>query len=231
MILFEHVYKTYPNGHHALRNINFRIEKGDFTFLTGFSGAGKSTLFRLLALFDRPTSGKIFVKNQEISKLDSKAVAFYRRKIGMVFQDYKLIQDKTILENVEIPLRIRGEKGSRFRALQLLDEVGILDKAEEFPMHLSGGEQQRAALARALVHQPEILIADEPTGNLDQKKSAEMIDLFEIANSRGTTILIATHDTSLVRRMKKRTLHLERGLLHEMVQDQTSRGGADVSIS
>jgi cell division transport system ATP-binding protein len=228
MIIFEHVYKTYPNGHHALRNINFRLEKGEFTFLTGPSGAGKSTLFRLLALYDRPTSGKILVRDQEINKLDSNAVAFYRRKVGMVFQDYKLIQDRTILENVEIPLQIRNDKNTRFRSLQILDEVGILDKAEEYPMHLSGGEQQRAALARSLVHQPEILIADEPTGNLDPIKSIEMMELFEIANSRGTTVLIATHDMGLVYRMKKRTLHLDSGALKEVLPDSRDNGGDNV---
>lgn len=224
MIQFEHVYKTYPNGHHALRNVNFELHKGEFAFLTGPSGAGKSTLFRLLALYDRPTSGKIFVRGQEINLLDHQAVSLYRRKIGMVFQDFKLIQDITILENVEIPLKIRGEKSTRFRALQMLEDVGILEKAEEYPMHLSGGEQQRAALARALVHQPEILIADEPTGNLDPARSIEVMDLFEIANSRGTTVLVATHDLHLVSRLNKRTLRIEKGVLTDQDPLQYPKG-------
>ncbi len=216
MIQFEHVYKTYPNGYHALRNLNFEVYKSEFVFLTGPSGAGKSTLFRLLALYDTPTSGSIHVRGQDLSKIPAKEIPYYRRRIGMVFQDFKLLQDRTILENVALPLQILGHKPPRNKILNLLEEFGIQEKADDYPLHLSGGEQQRAAIARALIHQPEILIADEPTGNLDPNLSQEIMGLFDLANARGTTLLIATHDLEMVKRKQKRTLRLNSGQMIDL---------------
>lgn len=213
MIAFSHVYKTYPNGHHALRNIQFEVEKGEFVFLTGPSGAGKSTLFRLLTCHDQATSGQVSVKGQNLSNLSKNKIPFYRRKLGMVFQDFKLLNEQTVFDNVTLPLKLAGLEIKKSNIMQLLEEVGLEKKWDDYPIHLSGGEQQRTAIARALVHQPELLIADEPTGNLDPQLSEEIISLFEMASARGTTILIATHDHPMVERKMKRRIQIQAGEL------------------
>lgn len=215
MIEFSHVYKTYPGPVHALKNIDLRIDKGEFVFLTGPSGAGKSTLFRMISAFDHVTSGRLLVAQQELTRISSTEVPLFRRKIGVVFQDFKLLKNLNIFENVALPLRILGEKESqiRRRTQEIIERVGLSSKALQYPEALSGGEQQRTAIARALVHQPGVLIADEPTGNLDPRLSEEIMDLLERVCAQGTTVFVATHDHEMVKRRNKRTLRIEAGEL------------------
>lgn len=217
MIHFHHVYKTYAGPIHALKNVNIDIEKGDFVFITGPSGAGKTTLFKLLSAYDKPTSGKIQVANYRLDEITEKEVPYFRRKIGVVFQDFKLLKDYTLLENVELPLKILGMKPSisKSRVLEILDLVGLKDRHDYFPEQISGGEKQRVAIARALIHEPDILIADEPTGNLDPKLSNEIMDLFERINKQGTTLFVATHDHELVQRKNKKHVIIKDGMLAE----------------
>lgn len=217
MIEFSHVYKTYPGPVHALKNIDLKIEAGEFVFLTGPSGAGKSTLFRMISAFDIVTSGRLKVAGQDMSRLSATEVATFRRRIGVVFQDFKLLKNLTVFENVALPLRIRGDKENqiRRRVSEILDQVGLAHKHDQYPDVLSGGEQQRTAIARALVHQPGVLIADEPTGNLDPRLSEEIMDLLERVCAQGTTVFVATHDHEMVRRRKKRTVHIEAGHISE----------------
>ena len=219
MIHFHHVYKTYAGSQpiHALKDVTIDINKGDFVFITGPSGAGKTTLFKLLSAYDKPTSGKIQVANYRLDEISAKEVPFYRRKIGMVFQDFKLLKDYTLLENVALPLKILGVKSSvaTERVLEILDVVGLKDRFDYFPEQISGGEKQRVAIARALIHQPEILIADEPTGNLDPKLSNEIMDLFERINAQGTTLFVATHDHDMVKRKSKKHVIIKDGMLVE----------------
>lgn len=217
MIHFHHVYKTYAGPIHALKNISVDIQKGDFVFITGPSGAGKTTLFKLLAGYDKPTSGKIQVANYRLDEIGSSELPYFRRKIGVVFQDFKLLKDYTLLENVELPLRILGvnSKIARQRVLNVLEMVGLKDRHDYFPAQISGGEKQRVAIARALIHEPEILIADEPTGNLDPKLSAEIIELFERINDQGTTLFVATHDLEMVKRKNKKHIIICDGTLGE----------------
>lgn len=218
MINFSHVYKTYPNDTHALKNISLEIEKGEFIFLTGPSGAGKTTFFKLLAALDKPSSGEIIIDGFNLEKLSNQQIPLFRRKIGVVFQDFKLLNDRTILDNVSIPLFIKGGETAiniKRRVLDILSEVGLYHKADEFPETLSGGEKQRVAIARALVHRPGILIADEPTGNLDPALSEEIMDLFQRASAQGTTVVIATHDHELVYRRNKRTFQIKNGMIRE----------------
>jgi cell division transport system ATP-binding protein len=213
MISFSHVYKTYPGPIHALRNVDFKIAKGEFVYLTGPSGAGKTTLFKMLSAFDRATSGQVQVAGFNLHEMTEAMIPQFRQRIGVVFQDFKLLKDRTLAENIALPLVIRGEKDSviKKRVGDILEQVGLQDRAYQQPEMCSGGEQQRAAIARALIHQPGVLIADEPTGNLDPKLSEEIMDLFDRVCAQGTTVFVATHDHEMVKRRQRRVLSLESG--------------------
>jgi cell division transport system ATP-binding protein len=213
MICFNNVSKTYPGGFLALKNVSFELAAGEMAFLTGHSGAGKSTLLKLMSLIEKPTSGSIQINGTEISNIKYKDVPYARRKIGMIFQNHNLLMDRTIFDNVALPLIIEGysRKETRKRVEAALEKVHLSDKLRCFPNMLSGGEQQRVGIARALVNKPPILLADEPTGNLDPKLSLDIIRLFEEFNDFGVTVLIATHDLGLIARMKYRTLTLKQG--------------------
>ncbi len=206
---------TYPNGKVALTDVNVSIPAGDFVFLVGPSGAGKSTFIRLLIREQLPTSGRVIVAGRDLSRLRRREVPKLRRRIGIVFQDFRLLPAKTVFENVAFALEVTGASGSeiRRRVPQLLNLVGLQDHAEHLPTQLSGGEQQRVAIARALVHDPAMLIADEPTGNLDPVTSWEIIQLLIQINGLGTTVLMATHNQEIVNAMRRRVLALEGGTL------------------
>lgn len=213
MISFSHVYKTYPGSIHALKDINLVIEKGEFIFITGPSGAGKTTLFRLLSAYDKPTSGQVNVAGCNVGSAKAQEIAMFRRRIGVIYQDFKLLKDRDVLENVKLPLEIRREKSSyiQARATEVLELVGLAHKRKQFPEQLSGGEQQRVAIARALVHHPGVLIADEPTGNLDPDLCDEIMSLLESVNAQGTTVFVATHDHDLVKKWAKRRIEIKAG--------------------
>lgn len=216
MISFENVNKRYPDGFSALKNIAFAIETGEMVLVTGHSGAGKSTLLRLIAAIERPTFGSVTVNGQDISKLKKSAIPLLRRNIGLVFQDHKILFDRNVLENVLLPLQIRGfdvkVAGRRVRAA--LDKVGLLKREKAYPITLSGGERQRLCIARAVVHRPSILIADEPTGNLDVDYARDIMDMFKSFHQVGVTVLIATHDATLLEdKQQYRILALDQGEL------------------
>ena len=213
MIEFSHLYKTYPGPTHALKNVELSIDKGEFVFLTGPSGAGKTTLFKMLCAYDRPTSGSIHVAGFDLASLNQNTVSQFRRRIGVIFQDFKLLKDRTIFENVALPLIIRGDRPHMVnrRVKDVLEQVGLSEKANQLPEFISGGEQQRTAIARALIHQPGVLVADEPTGNLDPQLSEEIMDLLERVCAQGTTVFVATHDHEMVKRRKKRTVEILHG--------------------
>jgi cell division transport system ATP-binding protein len=211
----QNLSKAYGPGFHALKHLTLTIEKGEFVFLTGASGAGKSTLLRMLLLQERPTEGDVIVAGRNLSRLSPSDVQAYRRSVGFVFQDFKLIPTKTVFENVSFALRVLGVSidQQRRRTYQVLKWVGLQHRLQAYPMELSGGEQQRVAIARALVNDPQLVLADEPTGNLDPELSIEIMKLFREINTRGTTVLVATHNPELIRFVGKRRIHLEHGQL------------------
>ena len=215
MITFDRVSKRYEEGHDALREVSVSIDRDELVFLTGHSGAGKSTMMRLIMLMDRPTRGQVTIDGQNLSKVGSRGVPQHRRNIGVVFQNHQLLFDRPVFDNVALPLIISGydhrEVGRRVRAA--LDKVGLLDRERAMPMTLSGGEQQRVGIARAVVGRPKILLADEPTGNLDPALSAEIMELFEEFNQVGVTVLIASHDLVLISRLHHRIITLRQGRL------------------
>lgn len=213
MIEFSHLYKSYDKKIHALKDITIKIDSGEFVFLTGPSGAGKSTFFKMITGYDCPTSGKITVGHFDLNAIKERDLSSYRKKLGIVFQDFKLLPDRTVYENVCLPLVIQKhhETFIKKRVCEVLDLVGLSEKTDQFPEYLSGGEQQRTAIARAIIHQPGVLIADEPTGNLDPEMSGKIIDVFEKVCAQGTTVVIATHDHDLVKRKNKRTIELNNG--------------------
>ena len=215
MIQLFHVTKEYPGDGTALQDVTLTVEKGEFVFLTGASGAGKSTLLKLIFCDEPATSGQLLLFGKNVAKIRPAAVPYVRRNIGVVFQDFKLLPRRTVLENVALPLEVRGlpEREIRRRVSGLLRSVGLEHRAQKFPPALSGGEQQRVAVARALAADPALLLADEPTGNLDADRTLEVMDLLYGANARGTTVVVATHDRTLLERYKKRVVVLERGRL------------------
>jgi len=217
MITFDNVSKRYPGGHQALEQVSFELGDGEMAFLTGRSGAGKSTLLKLLMVMEKPSQGQILVDGKNLGRMPRKQIPFYRRRIGVVFQDHQLLFDRSVFENVALPLQIEGypkhEADRRVRAA--LDKVGLLKKEKMNPLTLSGGEQQRIGIARAVVNRPRILLADEPTGNLDPELAAEIMHLFEQFNQVGVGMLIASHDLFLITRLQHRILTLDQGVLVE----------------
>ncbi len=215
MIHFENVSKRFPGGHYGVSNISLNIESGALAFITGHSGAGKSTLLRLIALLERPTRGQLLIDGRNIGRLPEKEIPAHRRNIGLIFQDHRLLNDRSIFDNVALPLHVRGfparEVGKRVRAS--LDKVGLLKKEKVLPITLSGGEQQRVGIARAIVSRPPILLADEPTGNLDPELSREIMELFLAFNQLGITTLIASHDLELINKLNRPVINLHQGEL------------------
>jgi cell division transport system ATP-binding protein len=219
MIRFEQVSKRYPGGHEALRHLSFHVASGEMVFLTGHSGAGKSSLLRLIALLERCSNGQVHVNGRNLAKVTRRQIPRHRRQLGIIFQDHRLLHDRSVYDNVALPLIVAGhsrdEIGKRVRAA--LDQVSLLHKEQAMPITLSGGEQQRVGIARAVVGRPALLLADEPTGNLDPQLSSEIMDLFERFNQVGVTVLIASHDVAIIRKMAKRVLVLDQGeLTHDL---------------
>jgi len=215
MIKFVNVTKRYPETGDVLRNVSFHLRRGEIAFLTGHSGAGKSTLLRLIAAMERCSRGQIFLDSQDLSQVKENQLPFIRRKMGFIYQDYKLLEDRTVFDNVALPLVIAGfghhEIARRVRAA--LDKVSLTGKEKKYPLALSGGEQQRVGIARAVVNKPPIIIADEPTGNLDPELSEEIMFLFGQFQQVGVTVLIASHDISLITQLNHRVLKLDHGQL------------------
>ena len=222
MITFDNVTKRYPGSHEAITQVSFSIEQGELVYVTGHSGAGKSTLLKLMAAIERPTSGTVLINNQNVSKLKESTLPYIRRKFGLVFQDHKLLYDRNCYHNVALPLAINGitghEAGKRIRAA--LDKVGLLNKEKAMPITLSGGEQQRLAIARAVVSRPSILIADEPTGNLDRNYATDIITLFKAFQQVGVTVIIATHDALGNANYENKVLQLNQGRLVSLDQSK-----------
>ena len=215
MISFSAVVKRYPGGQEGLKGVSFTIEPGEFVFIAGHSGAGKSTLLKLIPAIERPSSGAILVNGQNVGALKRAALPYLRRNLGLVFQDQKLLYDRSVYDNVMLPLAF-GELGGREaarRARAALEKVGLLAREKANPIQLSGGEQQRLAIARAVVNRPSVLIADEPTANLDAESAAAVLEIFAAFNQVGVTVLVATHDEALSGRFAKRVMRLARGIL------------------
>ncbi|MDE6759561.1 MAG: cell division ATP-binding protein FtsE [Lachnospiraceae bacterium] len=226
MVVLDHVTMQYPTGTKALDNVTFRINKGEFVFVVGSSGSGKTTLIKLLLKEMKPTSGEISVDNKPYSKLKRKEIPFLRRKIGVVFQNFRLLKDRTVFENVAFAQQVIEKPINEIRreVPATLTMVGLADKYRQFPKELSGGEQQRVALARAIVNRPDIILADEPTGNLDPKNSLEIMRLLEEINKRGTTVVVVTHNKEIVNLMQKRVITLKKG---KIVSDEEKGGYKD----
>jgi cell division transport system ATP-binding protein len=223
MIHFDNVIKRYPGGSEGLSNINLHIDHGEMVFLTGHSGAGKSTLLKLIGLLERSTSGQLIVSGRNLSRMRKRQIPYHRREVGMIFQNYRLLQNRTVFDNVAMPLVASGvsysDIGRRVRAA--LDKIGLLNKEKAYPISLSGGEQQRVGIARAVVNRPPLVLADEPTGNLDPELSREIMYLFEQFNQVGVTLLIASHDIDLISSMNKRMLTLSKGrLVHDSQSEE-----------
>jgi cell division transport system ATP-binding protein len=217
LIHFSQVIKRYAGGYEALKNISFEIEDGEMVLLSGHSGAGKSTLLNLIAGIERPTSGTVLVNGQNVGALNRAAIPYLRRNIGLIFQDHKLLFDRSVMNNVRLPLDIAGysHQDAQKRARAALDRVGLLPKEKLNPIHLSGGEQQRLCIARAIVHRPSILLADEPTGNLDHAYAEDIMDLFESFNQVGVTVVLSTHDEGFLKQRPHRILRLKQGGLSQ----------------
>lgn len=218
MIEFSNVSKRYEDGHEALNQVSFSMPRGEMAFLTGHSGAGKSTLLKLIMLMERATKGQVVVGGQNLGGIHKRQIPYYRRHVGVVFQNHRLLYDRSVFDNVALPLEVSGsdprEIGKRVRAA--LDKVGLLSKEKLTPIQLSGGEQQRIGIARAVVNKPPVLLADEPTGNLDPELSAEIMKLFAQFNQVGVTVLIASHDLALIQNLPYRVIELSRGRIVTM---------------
>ncbi|MBQ6833329.1 MAG: cell division ATP-binding protein FtsE [Lachnospiraceae bacterium] len=223
MIEISNLTKTYDRSSRALKNVNITIEDGEFVFITGRSGSGKSTLLKILLKEVEPTSGRVIVNDMDLGAMPRRYVPKYRRMLGVVFQDFRLLKDKTVYENVAFAQRVIGVPGRTIRdsVPRMLKMVGLSSKYKSFPNQLSGGEQQRVAIARALINQPAVLLADEPTGNLDPQNAMEIMKLLEEINSRGTTVIVVTHSHEIVDMMKKRVITIEKGVV---VSDEKESG-------
>jgi cell division transport system ATP-binding protein len=215
MIQFDNVSKRYPGGHEGLSGTSFRLESGEMAFLTGHSGAGKSTLLKLIGLLERASRGQVWVNERNLNKLKNRDIPYHRREVGMIFQDHRLLHDRTVFDNVALPLVVAGvgHQETQRKVRAALDKVGLLNKEKVYPMMLSGGEQQRVGIARAVVTRPPVILADEPTGNLDPELSREIMELFLQFNQVGVTLLIATHDIDLINTLGQRILTLRQGRL------------------
>jgi len=226
MILFDNVCKRYPGGHEALSNVSFHLPRGEMAYLTGHSGAGKSTLLKLIALIERPSRGNLVLDGVNLSSVSNRKIPYIRRNIGIIFQNHHLLYDRPVFDNVALPLIIAGyqhkEIGKRVRAA--LDQVGLLNKEKSDPITLSGGEQQRVGIARAIVHKPGLLLADEPTGNLDPELSREIMELFARFNQVGVSVLIASHDLDLIKQMGNPVVSLSNGQLVHNDLEETVNG-------
>ncbi|MGL5434002.1 MAG: cell division ATP-binding protein FtsE [Lachnospiraceae bacterium] len=224
MIEISNISKTYETGNKALRNISITIEDGEFVFIMGSSGSGKSTLLRLLLKEAEPTSGKIVVNDMDLQKMPRRYIPKYRRKLGFVFQDFRLLRDRNVFENVAFAQRVIGVSGRQIRESvpKMLKLVGLSSKYKSLPRQLSGGEQQRVAIARALINRPEVLLADEPTGNLDHNNAIEIMKLLEQINQLGTTVVVITHSKEIVEQMGKRVITIDRG---QVISDDRIEGG------
>ncbi len=226
MVILDHVTMQYPTGTKALDNVSFRINKGDFVFIVGSSGSGKTTLIKLLLKEIAPTNGEITVDNKVYSKMKRKEIPMLRRKIGVVFQNFRLLKDRTVFENVAFAQQVIERTMSEIRreVPATLTMVGLADKYKQYPKELSGGEQQRVALARAIVNRPDLILADEPTGNLDPKNSLEIMTMLEEINKRGTTVVVVTHNKEIVNLMQKRVIVLKKG---KVISDEEKGGYKD----
>jgi len=226
MITFEHVTKRYESGISALQDVSFHLDPGEMVFLTGHSGAGKSTLLRLVLMLDKATRGQVLVDGRNLSITSPRLAPTVRRRIGMIFQDHKLLNEKTVFDNVSLPLMIAGERYQdiKRKVRAALDKVGLSGKEKTWPTRLSGGEQQRVGIARAIVSMPPILLADEPTGNLDPDLSRELFGLFGQLNAQGVTVLVASHDLALIRSMRQRVLVLSKGVLVDDIKGSDIAG-------
>jgi len=222
VLRFDNVSKRYPSGHHALTDVSFEVAPGEMLFVTGHSGAGKSTLLKLIHLTERPSRGAVVFGEKNLMKVRGGRVALHRRDVGVVYQDHRLLTDRTVADNVGLPLVLRGMRRGDIakRVRSVLEKVGLAARANAFPSQLSAGEQQRVGIARAIVGEPKLLVADEPTGNLDPTLSAEILALFAALPERGTSVLVASHDLNLLKRMKKRVLVLNQGRLVDDISPQ-----------